>query len=181
MIVAITGALGAGKGTVAQYLNKQHNFMYLSVRSFFAEEVLRRGQAATRENITAVARDLRTEKGPVYAIEQLLARAGRGGRGIVIESIRTMPETEYLKNKGATLWCINATLEERYKRFIGHALPVDAVPFEKFEENDKRDMGVDDLNNQNLVAVCQAAEVHIDNNGTKDELYAQIEEALKKE
>ena len=82
MIIGITGPLGAGKGTIAEYLNKKHNVIYLSVRSFFAEEVLKRGQIATRDNITTVARDLRTEKGPPYALEQLLARAGTGGSGI---------------------------------------------------------------------------------------------------
>ncbi len=180
MIIGITGPLGAGKGTVAEYLTKKHNLLYLSVRSFFAEEVLKRGQMATRDNITTVARDLRREQGPTYAIEQLMARAGKGGRGIVIESVRTPAEAEYLKSKGANLWCVQADLEIRYKRFIGKALPQDTVTFEQFSASDKLDMDSSDPTNQNLAAVCQMAETGIDNNGSKEELFAQIEEALKK-
>lgn len=178
VIIGITGNLGAGKGTVAQYLATKHNFTYLSVRSFFAEEVLKRGQAASRENITAVARALRTEHEPAYAIKELLKRVGRGGRGVVIESIRTVAEAEFLKSQGATLWCINASLETRYKRFIGRALPVDAVPLEQFTENDKKDMDASEPAMQDLPAVCQMADATISSEGTKEELFKEIEKAL---
>ncbi|OGC85230.1 hypothetical protein A3F55_01425 [Candidatus Adlerbacteria bacterium RIFCSPHIGHO2_12_FULL_53_18] len=180
MIIGITGPLGAGKGTIAEYLNKKHNVIYLSVRSFFAEEVLKRGQIATRDNITTVARDLRTEKGPTYALEQLLARAGTGGRGTVIESIRTVAEAEFLKSKGASLWCVQADVEARYKRFIGKAMPQDAMTHEQFIEKDKQDMDASDPANQDLAAVCQMASTGLDNSGSKEELFAQVEEALKK-
>ena len=180
MLIAITGPLGAGKGTVAQYLNKKHNYSYLSVRSFFAEEVLRRGQIATRDTITAVARDLRAENGPTYAIEQLLARAGKGGRGIVIESVRTPAEAEFLKSKGAVLWCIQADIETRYKRFIGKAMPQDAMTHEQFVARDAQEMDASDPVNQDLGAVCAAAQTGIDNNGSLEGLYEQVEEALKK-
>ena len=180
MIIGITGPLGAGKGTVAEYLTKKHNLLYLSVRSFFAEEVLKRGQMTSRDNIMTVARDLRAEQGQTYALEQLMARAGRGGRGIVIESIRTVPEAEFIKSKDGSLWCVQADLETRYKRFIGKALPQDVLSFEQFSANDKLDMEVNDPTNQNLAAVCQMAQTGIDNNGSKEELYSQVEEALKK-
>lgn len=180
MIIAITGPLGAGKGTVAEYLRSEHHYLYISVRSLFAEEVLKRGQAATRENVAAVARALRAEQGPTYAVEQLLARTGRGGHGIVIESIRTVAEAEYLKSKGAALWYVTADLEVRYKRFTGKALPQDAMTPEQFAESDKADMDTSDPANQDLPAVWQMAQAAIDNNGTKEELKAQIEEALKK-
>jgi dephospho-CoA kinase len=179
MIVAITGTLGAGKGTVAEHLVKKHDFTYLSVRSFFAEEVLKRGQAVTRENLIGVARAVRQEHGATYAIEQLLGRVAHGGRGIVIESIRTVAEAEYLKAHGATLWCIDTDLKTRYQRFIGRALPVDAVPFEQFAENDKKDLDGSDPAMQNLTAVCGMADVTIDSSGTKEDLYKKVEEALK--
>ena len=68
MIIGITGTLGAGKGTVAEYLVKKHNFSYLSVRNFFAEEVLRRGFMINRDTITEVANDLRAPHRTHYSI-----------------------------------------------------------------------------------------------------------------
>jgi dephospho-CoA kinase len=178
MIIGITGTLGAGKGTVAGYLVKKHNFLYLSIRNFFAEEVLKRGQAVTRENITAVASALRAEHEQAYAVKELLKRAGRGGHGVVIESIRTTAEAEYLKSQGAKLWCVDAPLETRYKRFIGRAMPKDAVSFEEFTKKDKDDKDASDPTVQNLPRVCQMADATINSGGTKDETFAEVEKAL---
>ena len=178
MIVGIAGTLGAGKGTIAEYLAKKHNFIYLSVRNFFAEEVLKRELAVSRENISTVARALRTEHDAAYAVAELLKRAGRGGQGVVIESIRTVAEAQYLKAQGAKLWYVDANIEARYKRFIGRAMPIDAVPFEKFVDNDRQDQDASDPAEQDLPSVAQLADATIMSDGTKEETFAQVEKAL---
>ena len=112
--------------------------------------------------------------------EVVLGIIGTGGRGTVIESIRTVAEAEFLKSKGASLWCVQADVEARYKRFIGKAMPQDAMTHEQFIEKDKQDMDASDPANQDLAAVCQMASTGLDNSGSKEELFAQVEEALKK-
>src|SRR3990167_8321617 len=124
MIVGITGTLGAGKGTVAEYLHKKHGFIYLSVRNFFAEEVLKRGLMVSRETIGKVAGEVRAQHGETYPVEQLLARMGNA-RKVVVESLRTAPEAALLKSRGGVVWCIDADPKIRYQRTMGRALEKD--------------------------------------------------------
>ncbi|MBR5146904.1 MAG: AAA family ATPase, partial [Bacteroidales bacterium] len=42
-IIGITGTIGAGKGTIVDYLVKEKGYVHYSVREFLAEEVKKRG------------------------------------------------------------------------------------------------------------------------------------------
>ena len=75
MIIGITGTLGAGKGTVADYLVKERGFKHLSVREYLIEEIKKRGLAVNRDNMVLVANDLRVKFGPGYIAEQLYEKA----------------------------------------------------------------------------------------------------------
>jgi len=181
MIIGITGTLGAGKGTVAEYLTKKHNFIYLSVRNFIAGEILKLGLAVNRDTMTQVANDLRAIHGPNYLVEELLKQAKLHPKNnIVIESIRSVGEERYLKSQDTALWAVDADINTRYKRIVGRASETDAVSFEKFRADEEREMKSDDPNKQNLRAVIDMADVVFTNNGTREELFAEVEEALKK-
>lgn len=171
MIIGITGTLGAGKGTVAEYLAKKHNFTYYSIRNFFAQEVLRRGKIVNRDTIGAVAAELRAEHGPMYAIEQLLSQA-LASKNVVIESIRSKEEAQYLKSKGALLWAIDADLQVRYQRTLQRDASVENISFEKFVEKEK--------NESTLKEMMAMADTIVRSDGTKEEFFGEIETALAK-
>ena len=42
IVIGITGTLGAGKGTIVDYLVKNKGFNHFSVRSFIAQEIQNR-------------------------------------------------------------------------------------------------------------------------------------------
>ena len=46
IIIGITGTLGAGKGTIVDYLCKKRGFLHYSVREFLVEEIKNRGSEA---------------------------------------------------------------------------------------------------------------------------------------
>lgn len=171
MIIGITSTLGAGKGTVAEYLSKKPNFTYYSVRNFFAQEVLRQGKMVNRDSIAKVAAELIAQHGPTYAIEQLLNQAPAGGN-VVIESIRSKEEVQYLKAKGALLWAVDADLQVRYQRTLKRDASVDQISFEKFVEKENNDVV--------LKEVMAMADTTMHNDGTKEELFGEIETALAK-
>lgn len=170
MIIGITGALGSGKGMVAEYLTQHHKFTYFSIRNFYAAEAVRRGKMVNRESITEVANDLRTKFGPNYALEQLFADSPKGD--LVVESIRTKGEAEFLKSKGDALWAVNADVKTRYNRTLEHNQTVGsgAISFEQFQAQDQNDATVQE--------VISLASVTLDNNGTKEQLIEQVEAAL---
>ena len=51
LIIGITGTLGAGKGTVVEYLVEKQGFDHYSVRSFLLKEINRRGMPENRDSI----------------------------------------------------------------------------------------------------------------------------------
>src|SRR3569623_887003 len=173
MIIGITGTLGAGKGTVVEYL-KQRGFRHFSARSFFVEEINRRGLPVNRDTMTEVANDLRATHGAGYFTEVALKRARQEGGDVVIESIRSLGEAEYLKSHGAMLWAVDADIKKRYERITLRASETDKITFEKFVEDEKREMENPDLTKQNIGAVMQMDDAVLQNNGTEAELFTQV-------
>ncbi|MBQ4206222.1 MAG: AAA family ATPase, partial [Bacteroidales bacterium] len=63
-IIGITGTLGAGKGTIVEYLIEKKGYVHYSVRAFLAEEIKRRGMEVNRDTLTMVANELRANNSP---------------------------------------------------------------------------------------------------------------------
>lgn len=178
MIIGITGTLGAGKGTVVKYLVDRHGFKHYSVRAFLNEEIVRRGLPSNRDTMTMVANDLRAQHGSGYITEQLIAQAVTDGGNVVIESIRSIGEAEYLKSHGARLWVIDADIKTRYARIVPRASETDAISFEKFVADEQREFANTDPTKQNISGVMALADVVFRNDGTPEELFEQIEKTL---
>lgn len=176
MIIGITGTLGAGKGTVVEYLT-QKGFTHYSVRDFLSAELQKRGVDKTRDTMLALANELRATNGPGYIAEQLVAQARSGGNA-VIESIRSIGEAEYLKQNGALLWAVDASVELRYERITKRASETDHISFEKFKEDELAEFANTDPSKPNLKALIERADAVFTNSGTQEELFVKVEAAL---
>ena len=77
IIIGITGTLGAGKGTIVEFLLDKKGFSHFSVRAFITEEIIRRGLPVNRDSMVQVANDLRAKHTPSYIVEQLFDQANR--------------------------------------------------------------------------------------------------------
>ncbi|MFA6253835.1 MAG: AAA family ATPase [Candidatus Paceibacterota bacterium] len=180
MIIGITGTLGAGKGTVVEYLKKK-DFRHYSVTAFITDEIIRRGLPVNRDNMILVANDLRAEYGSAYIVEKLYERASVNGGDSVIESIRTVGEVDALKEKiGFYLFAVNAEMKTRYDRIVKRAGEKDSVTFEQFAEQEKQEMTSTDPNKQNLAECIRRADYLINNDGTIEDLNNQVEKILQK-
>lgn len=179
MIIGITGTLGAGKGTVVEYL-KHKGFTHYSVRDFLTAELARRGMEKNRDNMLTVANDLRTTYGPGYIAEELIAQAVAGGGNAVIESIRSLGEGAAIKANGGRMWAVDADLPVRYRRITRRGSETDAVSYEKFVQDEAAEFANQDPAKNNLQRLIETADAVFQNNGTPEELFAQVEESLKK-
>jgi len=180
IIIGITGTLGAGKGTVVDYLVKNKNFKHFSARGLLIEEIEKRGLENNRDSMVMVANDLRKKFGPGYIAEELFKRACESNDSAVIESLRTVGEIEILRKKGSfTLLAINADPKIRYERISIRGSTTDNISFEKFLADEQREMESIDPNKQNLSECIKRADFVINNNGSMDELSEKIEKILQ--
>mgnify|MGYP006297379251 CR=1 FL=1 len=179
MIIGITGTIGAGKGTIVEFLKKKKNFKHFSVRGFISEEIKKRGMPVNRDSMVVVANDLRAKNSPSYIVDRLFEKAREAGGNSVIESIRTPGEVESLMEKGNfRLFAVDCDPVIRFNRIKARASETDHVDFETFMENEKREMETDDPNKQNLKKCIEMADYVFDNSGLVEELYAEVEKVL---
>lgn len=179
LIIGITGTIGAGKGTVVEYLTLNKGYTHYSAREFLTIEVLKRGLATTRDNFTNVANILRNENGPFYIAESLYKLAVAEGKNAVIESLRTPGEVSFLRGQdNFSLLAVDADLPIRYERIVKRNLSTDHVTMEKFISDEAREMSSIDPNEGNIRACIGMADALVYNNGSVDDLHISIERAL---
>lgn len=133
-----------------------------------------------------VGNDLRAAHSPSYIVEQLYAQAQDSKKNAIIESIRAPGEVEALnelswENKGKGnfyLFAIDADPKIRYERILIRNNESDHVSYEKFIDDEKKEMENTDPNKQNISKCMQLADYVFTNNGTLEELHKQIEDVI---
>jgi len=180
LVLGITGTIGAGKGTVVEYLIEKCNFRHYSVRGFLIEEINKQKLPVNRDSMVIVANELRALHGPAYIVEKLYEKALKNGHDAIIESIRTPGEIDLLKSKEKFyLIAVDAPAELRYKRIVSRNSETDKIDFSTFLENEKREMTTSDAHKQNLSKCIQLADVRLLNNKDLSFLHLQIDNFLK--
>jgi dephospho-CoA kinase len=181
MIIGITGTLGAGKGTVVEYL-KTKGFKHFAVSdTFLVSEAKKRGLEPTRVVRRDIANEFRA-KGPTKLMEAVYEMAHpsiEAGENVIIEPQHTAGEVGFIQSIGGTELSVDADLEVRYQRIQKRASSKDNVSFEDFKKEQEFEMSQADPNMNNLGAAIAKADYHLTNNGTQEELFKQVEEALK--
>jgi dephospho-CoA kinase len=181
IILGITGTLGAGKGTVVDYLVNNKGFIHFSVRAFLVDELKHRKIPVNRDTMVLLANELRTTNNPAYIIEELYKQAAAADRNCIIESIRTPGEITALReNPGFVLMAVDADPKERYKRIQRRNSETDNISYSTFIDNENREMYSDDPNKQNISACIQLADHIISNDGDINSLHQAIESFIHK-
>ena len=176
IIIGITGTLGAGKGTIVDYLVNKKGFPHYSVRAFITEEIIKRGLPVNRDSMVIVANALRAKHTSSYIVEQLFEQAKISGKNCVIESIRTKGEVEALKSKGNFyLIAVDANAQTRYERIQKRQSETDMVSFETFIANEEREMQSKDPNKQNILSCMEMADFVLFNNRSIEDMERTVD------
>ncbi len=181
LIIGITGTLGAGKGTIVNYLINNKGFQHLSVRSFLIDEINKQGLEVNRDSMVVVANSLRAHNSPSFIIDELYKKAALSNQNCIIESIRTPGEVQSLRSKdNFILLAVDADAHLRYERILIRNSETDSISFETFLENEKREMDSSNPNNQNIRECMKMADHVFMNNGTVGELEKSVEDYLQR-
>lgn len=181
IIIGLTGTLGAGKGTVVEYLVQNLGYKHYSVREFLTEEIKLRGLEVNRNSMVLVANELRARFSPSYIVEQLYLKAKESVQNCVIESIRTPGEVDMLaKQPNFHLFAVDADPQTRYSRISIRNSETDRISYPEFIENEQREMTSTDPNKQNISKCIELSEHTFYNNLSISELYNQINAYLTK-
>jgi dephospho-CoA kinase len=179
IIIGITGTIGAGKGTIVDYLISEKGFAHYSVRGFLLERIRQLGMPENRDSMFNLANDLRAGHGPAYVTDQLFEEARKSGQNGIIESIRTTGEIDSLRKKGDFyLFAVDADSKLRYDRIQLRQSVTDSVSYETFVENEQRESVSTNPGVQNLQACIREADFRFQNNGSMEELFRQVDSAL---
>ena len=143
LIVCLTGMPGSGKSTIVSAL-KARGLESLNLGDGVRDEAKKRNLEPTGENLGRLMLELRDKNGP-GAVANLLTEKIKNSQSevIIIDGVRSTAEIEVLKNVGSVkLLSIEASAETRYKFLGARGRSDDPETREKFEERDKREIGV---------------------------------------
>ena len=181
MILGITGTDGGGKGTVVDYLVRVKGFTHYSASSFIAKEVLLQGLPISRNQLRLTGNELRGKHGDDVLVALALKEAeATGDTNAIIESIRATAEADTLKRHGGILLAVDADPHLRYERVQMRRSDKDQVTFEEFLAHEELERNDPDPHGMQKAAVLEMSDFVIKNDGTLEELHAQIEEFLRK-
>lgn len=179
-IIGITGTIGAGKGTVVEYLAAKYGFKHYSVRDFLTEEIERRGLPINRDSMRLVGDEFRAHHHPGWVIEQLYHRAVSNGIPAVIESIRAIGEVDFLFSvpEEFILLAVDAEPRLRYERAFARKSATDNITYEQFLEKEAREMSDQDPTRMNIGGCMLKAHYTLRNDGTLTDLHQTIDQTL---
>ncbi len=178
MILGIAGTLASGKGTVVEYLKSQ-GFVHYSSSGILREILTERGLPLTRAYMSPLADELsQTYKGGVLEVAHTRAQEA-GAKDYILEAIHRENEADYVRSIGGKILGVDASLQIRYARTQSRKEGAkDEVTFEEFVEHTKREEEGAGGTGPNIRAVLTSADTLVINDGTLEELHAQVDEAL---
>ncbi|MFC1663346.1 AAA family ATPase [Patescibacteria group bacterium] len=177
MIIGLTGPLAAGKGTISKYLEKNYQAQSIRFSDPLRDIINRLYHDPTRETMSSLAVFLRSQYGEDILIQTLLKDIDAKGDGLfILDGLRYPEEDEELsKRDDFELWAVDTKLETRYQRII----------IRDENESDKK-LTLDEFKAQHSLkteqytpALMKKADRSFNNDGTLQQLYDQVEKAIK--
>jgi dephospho-CoA kinase len=174
MLLGLTGRNGSGKSAIIDWFAKR-GYGTSSCSDSIRHWLRNKGREVTRENLIEGGRNLRAAGGPGVLAEMLLAMIGEE-ENHAIDSIRTPAEVEALRTRDDFLLIeIRAGEAIRWDRLSSRGRAGDSKTFEEFKAADQAELEAHDESGQALLATAKLADVVIHNDGTLEELHAQLD------
>lgn len=177
IIIGVVGQFASGKGTVSKYLAKKYNAKVLKFSDILTDVLNRIGQDVIRANQSKIAESLRKDFGEDILSQVLMKDIVKSNKKIVvIDGFRKMGELKFFRGiNNFILINVKADLTTRYRRIMNRGEKVDEKmkSLKSFKNDHKLAADTD------IVKVGKQADYTVDNSGTKEKLYKQIDKIIK--
>lgn len=173
MIIGLVGPLATGKGTITEYLVKAHGAEAVKFSQPLRDMIHRCYVKETREAMSQLAQLMRGEYGNDILVKTLVKDLENMDVAIaVFDGIRYFDEYNALRErKDFQLWAVDTDLEIRHQRIV-----------KRGENAGEADLTLEQFTKQHelptevvIPEIMQQADATINNNGTIEELHAQID------
>lgn len=176
IILGFSGLIVSGKDTCKNYVMKKYGASGHRYSTMLRDILNRLYLPITRENMQNISLDLRNRFGS-ETLARVIAEDVKNDNHeiIVVEGIRRLADIVSLKNvSGFYLISLETDIETRYERLVNRHENVDdaSKTFHEFVADNGREAELE------IPEVMATAKYKINNNGTFDELYAQIDKII---
>lgn len=178
IILGFTGLMASGKGTAAKYYEEKYGAKTYRFSTMLRDLLDRIYLPQSRDNMIKMSEIIRGTYGEDTMARVMAEDVKRAETDVIIvEGIRRMADIEYLfKLPNFILVEIGADIEKRLERIQKRREnPDDATKtMEQFKKDHERSTEI------TIPEVASHATEHIDNNGTSEELYKQLDNLISK-
>ncbi len=177
IVLGLAGEMASGKGTVSEHLAKTCNTSQHRFSTMLRDVLDRLHLEQSRDNLQHLSTMIRKTYG-----EDTLARVmaedvkNDDSEVVVVDGVRRLDDIKYLKELPEfKLVYIDVDLATRYERIIQRDENIDdqGKTFEQFVEESKSEAELQ------IAGLKEFADIVIDNNGTVDELHAQVDKMIE--
>ena len=177
MIIAITGPLGAGKDTAAEYLAQKMNGVHVSGGDVLREMLQSLGLEPKKAALGDFGTFLRTHYGQ-DAVTNQIQRKGESSVHLIASGFRSPVEAESWKQRGATILYISAPDTLRHTRVGMRGRDHDTFTQDDLKKLDQQEFASMAAMAENLTVVKDMADAIVENDGTIEGLYEKLDEFL---
>src|SRR3989344_4191713 len=176
LIIAFCGKKYSGKDEWCKYLSERYGFRQMDFSKDGLNPILEKeGKAVTRDNQVELVGKLRKEKG-IDVLAKILSEKITGNS--TISGLRHKEEADYLRGKfkeGFYLIAVDAGDRIRYERSLKQKVKGEGEhSFEQFISREQ-------LPTERVIPeTMKLADYTVTNNGTKEELHMQVDQAICK-
>jgi len=180
IVIGLIGEKGSGKGTVSDYLIKKYSAVHYGTSKMLRRTLEDLHLLVTRDNLVKLALVLKEGYGPSVIIDSLIHEMEKNGSNVIIaDGIRMHGDVEPFREKYGKnffLVYVTANIQVRYERTKARKEKdgEDKTTFEQFLEEEGK------LTEVSIHEIGKQADYRLGNNGTPNELIAQVEEMMEK-
>ena len=180
-LIGISGTNGSGKDSVAELLQRDYGYLFISGSDMLREEAKKRNLPLERKVLGSISAEWRRESGLGVLIDKAVEvyhEKGGDGKynGLVIASLRNPGEADRTHKMGGRVVWIDAEPRIRYERiFSRQRTTEDNKTFEQFAEEEKAEMKHSgDSATLSMQDVLGKADILIKNEGSNLEELSKI-------